>query len=241
MLQDGEFQVELSPELLVPLLDQGCRHQDQGPLHEAAEQIFLEHQPCLDRLPQAHLVREERPAPHPTKHGDGGLDLMLVLLDIPEPIDAEEPIEAAVERVALDPQPDLVILCRVVGADRETLEQLLRPGSDPELPSRREFRAEPKRGRGRRRRDGWSRGRAAGTPRRLERIEGREPSDAVGERDLEHLEAVALTNLDDQSLTERAVDHAIPDAESHRPQPSTFPRHESSQVSPSLGMRVHSL
>jgi hypothetical protein len=58
---------------------------------------------------------------------------VLVLLDVAEAVEAEEPAEPPVERVALDQEPELVIAGIVVRPDDEALDQILGAGRDAEL------------------------------------------------------------------------------------------------------------
>jgi hypothetical protein len=115
-----------------------------------------------------------------------------------------------VERIALGPEPDLVLAKAVEGPDEETLEDLLRARPDPKLPPRRQL--ERARARFRGHRLGLAPAAARRAPERLQGVKRRQPPDSLGKRDLEDLEAVAVPHLHDEPLAERLVDDAVADA-----------------------------
>jgi len=89
-----------------PTAPQPTRDEDQGRCTSRGADISLSTRPASDRLPQAHLIREERPPAHPPEHGRARLHLVLVLLDVVQEVEAEEPVEAAMQGVALHAQSD---------------------------------------------------------------------------------------------------------------------------------------
>ena len=71
----------LRRHLVPPLPDQRRRRQDQHALGHAAQQVFFEHHPGLDRLAEADLVGEQHAAAELLEHLAHGLDLVPVGLD----------------------------------------------------------------------------------------------------------------------------------------------------------------
>ena len=59
--QDGNVDVELVPELLLPLPEGALGSQDEEPVHLALVDAGLEQYSSLNRLAQSHLVGDEKP------------------------------------------------------------------------------------------------------------------------------------------------------------------------------------
>src|SRR5437879_11224445 len=70
--EDRERQLELRFHLLPPLPRQRGGREDQGPADEAPDRILLQEKPRLDRLAEAHLVRENRTASHLARDSQAG-------------------------------------------------------------------------------------------------------------------------------------------------------------------------
>ena len=112
--EDRERQLELRFHLLPPLPRQRGGREDQGPADEAPDRILLQEKPRLDRLAEAHLVRENRTASHlaqdaqacpllvriPDDASQGGPRQQAV-----EPVDEGDPMHLAVEPPCPRPVP----------------------------------------------------------------------------------------------------------------------------------------
>ncbi len=71
-----ERQAELAVQLLRPLLHKPAGHEDQDVLGLAAQAQLAEDEAGFDRLPQADLVRQDRPSAHAPQHAGGRLELV---------------------------------------------------------------------------------------------------------------------------------------------------------------------
>src|SRR6516165_64935 len=66
--EDPEVQRELLPQLVLPLLDEAARGDDQAALHISADDQLLAEQPGHDRLSCTRVVGEEKPERLEWKH-----------------------------------------------------------------------------------------------------------------------------------------------------------------------------
>ena len=94
----GTVDAELGRHFVAPLPDQGGRGEDQDPFGHAAQDVFLQHHPRLDRLAKPDLVGQQHPAAILLQHLADGLDLIPMRLHPLQRRQAEklvEPLEQA--------------------------------------------------------------------------------------------------------------------------------------------------
>jgi len=92
VLSQHRGQTELAVQLLLPLLDQPDRDQDQRPGRQAAQAQLAGDQPGLDGLAQPDLVGQDRPATHRPQRGPGRLELVAERLE-PQPRQRHQRLE----------------------------------------------------------------------------------------------------------------------------------------------------
>ena len=85
LVEEAEEQIEAAQQLHEPLVDQRLRHEDQHAVGAAREMQAMQDQPRLDRLAEAHLIRQQHARHEP--RGDLPGDEHLVRQQIHAPAD----------------------------------------------------------------------------------------------------------------------------------------------------------
>ena len=113
--RDGELQVKLRPQLLVPLRHQGRRDEDQHPPHQSAQQVLPQQQAGLDRLAEPNFIGQQHPPAEMPQHLANCLDLMRQVVDAGQAFKAEQLVESPQQaepgELQVQPQPPGVV-CR---------------------------------------------------------------------------------------------------------------------------------
>ena len=97
LVHDLERETELRLHLLLPLGDEGGGGEDEDLPRESPHDELLQDDPRLDRLPEAHLVGEDRPPSHLPQHPEGGVHLVVVVPHAADQGNGQEEVEAGLQ------------------------------------------------------------------------------------------------------------------------------------------------
>ena len=115
ILRRGAADAELGLEFLAPLADKRRRHENERPLHHAAQDIFLQHHTCFDGLAEAHFVGQQHATAKLFEHLAHRLGLVPEGLDLVQMGMAQEFVEALRQtemRIALPQAEPALVFAR---------------------------------------------------------------------------------------------------------------------------------